>query len=153
MYFHKYLFLFLPSFVLDLDLSLNSTIYFNRLVLILCSLNYTSFTSRNTITKRSFCFIILKIIYVFFGSYFKSFHLIFSSHLLILSILYLIPLVLNFFGKPSSLDFRSCSFCSGFETSKTSICFLPCSAIIFIWFSNASPRGEYVNVACSILLL
>ena len=31
--------------------------------------------------------------------------------------------------------------------------FFPCSSIVFICFSNALWRGEYVNFACSIILL
>ena len=33
-----------------------------------------------------------------------------------------------------------------------SICFLPWPSIVFTCFSNASPRGKYVNLACSITL-
>ena len=31
--------------------------------------------------------------------------------------------------------------------------FFPCSSIVFVCFSNALPRGEYVNFPCSIILL
>ena len=34
-----------------------------------------------------------------------------------------------------------------------STCFLPCPSISFICFSNALSRGEYVNFACSIIIL
>ena len=39
-----------------------------------------------------------------------------------------------------------------FKISKASTCFFPCSSIVFICFSNTLPSGEYVNLACSIIL-
>ena len=42
---------------------------------------------------------------------------------------------------------------SGFKAFKTSTCFIPWSSIVFICFSNDSPRGECVNLAYSIILL
>ena len=56
------------------------------------------------------------------------------------------------FGKSPSIDF-SFWFFSGSKTSKASTCFFPCSSVIFICFSKAFPKGEYVNVAYSIILL
>ena len=64
--------------------------------MILFSLNYTSFTSINAFTKRPYCFVLLKVIclfffcfflflFCFFVFYFKSIRLIFSSHFLISS--------------------------------------------------------------------
>ena len=47
----------------------------------------------------------------------------------------------------------SCLFSSGFKTSKASTCFLSWSSIVFICFSNALLRREYVKLACSIILL
>ena len=61
-------------------------------------------------------------------------------------------LFLIFFGKSLSIVFSSWFF-SGFKTSKASTCFIPCSSIVFICFSNALPSGEYVNLAGSIILL
>ena len=40
-----------------------------------------------------------------------------------------------------------------FKTSKASTCFFPCSSIVFICFSNALLRGEYVNFASFVVLL
>ena len=36
---------------------------------------------------------------------------------------------------------------------KVSTCLFRCSSIVLICFSNALPSGEYVNLACSIILL
>ena len=33
------------------------------------------------------------------------------------------------------------------------IYFLPSSSIVFLWFSKAFPKGEYINFACSITFL
>ena len=53
------------------------------------------------------------------------------------------------FSSANALDFTNCSPCS----SSAFICVFPLSSIGFIYFSNVLPRGEYVNVACSITLL
>ena len=42
---------------------------------------------------------------------------------------------------------------TGFKTSKPLCCFFPYSSSVFICFANALPSGEYVNLACSIILL
>ena len=44
-------------------------------------------------------------------------------------------------------------FSSDFKAFKTSTCFIPSSSSVFICFSNALPGGEYVNWACSFILL
>ena len=44
-------------------------------------------------------------------------------------------------------------FFSSFQASKASTCFIPWSSIVFTCFSNALTRGEYVNLACSIILI
>ena len=44
-------------------------------------------------------------------------------------------------------------FFSGSKAFKASTCFITWSSIVFICFSNALPRGEYINFACSITLL
>ena len=80
------------------------------------------------------------------------FRLIFSSHSLISSNLFLISLFLIFFEKRPSIVSISWSS-SGFKAFKASICFIPWSPIVFICFSNALPRGEYVNFAFSFILL
>ena len=80
------------------------------------------------------------------------FFFIFSSHFLISPILFLFSLFLIFFGKTLSID-SSSWFSSGFKAFKVSTFFLPWSLIVFICFSIALPRGEYVNLACSIILL
>ena len=94
--------------------------------MILFSFSYISFTSMNTIPKRSYLFILLKIIYLsfffffFFLSHFKSLCLIFCSHFLISSISFLISFVLISFGKS---------------------------------FSKVFPKQQWVNLACSIILV
>ena len=57
------------------------------------------------------------------------------------------------FGKIPSIDFMSSLFYSGFKAFKASTCFIPWPSIVYICFSNVLPRGEYVNFACSIILL
>ena len=85
-----------------------------------------------------------------FVLYFKSFRLILSSHFLIPSISIFILLVLTFFGKIPSIDssssFSSSLGASGFEAYSW-------TTNVFISFSNALPRGEYINLVCSIILL
>ena len=41
----------------------------------------------------------------------------------------------------------------GFKTSKASTCFFPCYLIVSICFLSALQSGEYVNLACFIILL
>ena len=43
-------------------------------------------------------------------------------------------------------------FFSDFKAFKTSTCSIPWSSIVFVCFSNALPRGEQVNLSCSIIL-
>ena len=85
-----------------------------------------------------------------FVLYFKSFRLILSSHFLVPSISIFILLVLTFFGKIPSIDssssFSSSLGASGFEAHSW-------TTNVFICFSNALPRGEYINLVCSIILL
>ena len=40
-----------------------------------------------------------------------------------------------------------------FKTSEASTYFFPCSSIVFICFPNALRSREYINLACSIILL
>ena len=47
------------------------------------------------------------------------------------------------------LDLTSCFLCS----SSDFICFSLCSSIVSICFSNPLPSGEYLSLACSIILL
>ena len=47
----------------------------------------------------------------------------------------------------------SCLFSSDLKDFKVSICFIPWFSIVFICVSNTLPKGEYVNLACSIILL
>ena len=54
--------------------------------------------------------------------------------------------------KNPSVD-SSSWFSSGCKAFKASTFFIPWSSIVFIYFSNALARGEYVNLACSIILL
>ena len=56
------------------------------------------------------------------------------------------------FGKIPSV-ISSSLFSTGFKAFKASICFIPWSSVVFIFFSNALPSGEYVNLACSIIPL
>ena len=44
-------------------------------------------------------------------------------------------------------------FPSCFNTFKASICCIARSSNVFLYFSNVLPREEYVNIACSIILL
>ena len=83
----------------------------------------------------------------FFALYFKYIYIFFisSSHFLISSFLFLISLFLIFFEKSPSIVFSS--------WFSTSTCFIAWSSIAFIYFSNALPSGEHVNLACSIILL
>ena len=74
----------------------------------------------------------------FFVFYFKFFHLIFSS-----------SLIYHFYPSVDSDSF----FSSGFKAFKVSTCFIPWSSFVFICFSNSLSRAEYVNFACSIILL
>ena len=57
------------------------------------------------------------------------------------------------FGKIPSIDFMSSIFYSGFKAFKALTYFIPCSSIVFICFSNTLSRGEYINVACYIIIL
>ena len=63
-----------------------------------------------------------------------------------------ILLFLIFFGKSPSVA-SSSWLSSGFKVLKASTCFLPWSSIVFICFSNALSRREFVNFAYSIILL
>ena len=65
---------------------------------------------------------------------------------------FLILLFQIFFGKGPSVN-SSSRFSSGFKAFKASTCFIPWSSTVFNCFSNALLRGEYVNVAYSIILL
>ena len=49
-----------------------------------------------------------------------------------------------------SIDFSYCWLSSGFKTFKASACLFPWSWIVFVCFSKALPRGEHVNLACSV---
>ena len=50
------------------------------------------------------------------------------------------------------LDLTSCFPCSSSALQVLLFVFSPGSSIVFICFSNALPREEYVNLACSITL-
>ena len=65
-------------------------------------------------------------------------------------ILFKISLGLMSFEKIPSVDFVPFLLSSGF---KASTYFFPCTLIVFICFSKAFLKGEYVNFACSIILL
>ena len=98
-YFHQYLFLFLPFFVLALDLLLNSTIHFNRLLWsssasTIQALQVEILSPKDLIV--SYCWNSYN---YFFVLYSKSFCLSFSSNFLISSISFLISLVLIFLEK------------------------------------------------------
>ena len=47
----------------------------------------------------------------------------------------------------------SCIFCSGLKISEAWTCFLPWYSSVFICFSNVLPKGEYINLTSSIILL
>ena len=113
---------------------------------------YNNFTSINIITKRSYRFNLLKLIYIFICFIFYTFYfnIFFPFFNFICS--FLISLVLAFFRKSPLIDSNSW-FSSGFKTFKASTCFIPWPSIAFIYFSNALPRGELENLACSIILL
>ena len=98
-YFHQYLFLFLPFFVLALDLLLNSTIHFNRLLWsssasTIQALQVEILSPKDLIV--SYCWNSYN---YFFVLYSKSFCLSFSSNFLSSSISFLISLVLIFLEK------------------------------------------------------
>ena len=44
-------------------------------------------------------------------------------------------------------------FSAGFDAFEASVCCIPKSWNVFLYFSNVLPREEYVNIACSIILL
>ena len=62
---------------------------------------------------------------------------------LILSSLFLAS-SLNLFSRITSLIVNF--WVLGFKTSKASTCSFPCSSIVFLCFSKAFPKGEYVNL-------
>ena len=66
---------------------------------------------------------------------------------------FLVSLFFIFFGKITLINFTSCMFSFGFKTSEALTCFLPSPSVTFICFLNALPKGEYVNLTCSINLL
>ena len=43
-------------------------------------------------------------------------------------------------------------FSAGFNAFKASICCIPSSWNVLLYFSNVLPKEEYVNIACSIIL-
>ena len=88
----------------------------------------------------------------FFVLYFTSSRLILSSHFLIPYISSLTSLVHVSFRKFLQL-IRIPYFFYTFKDFKASTCFIPWSSIAFICSSNALSSGEYVNLACSIILL
>ena len=45
------------------------------------------------------------------------------------------------------------NFFSGSKTSKVSACFFTYSSIVLVYFLKAFPKGEYINLACSIILV
>ena len=126
--FHMYLFS-LPSIFLGLYSLLDSTIF-----LIYC------FVSINIITRQYYCFILLKIIFVFLFYILYILFFIFSFHFLIISISFLISLLLIFFQKSPSIQF---SF--GFKAFKASTCSINWSSIDFICFSNVLTSRKYLN--------
>ena len=87
----------------------------------------------------------------FFVLFFKSSCLILSSHCLISSILFFISLVLISFQKISSIYSMSSLFSSDFKAFEVSTCFKPLKK--FIYFSSALLSEEYINAACSIVLV
>ena len=74
---------------------------------------------------------------------------VFSVHLILLN---------SFLASSVNVFFRITSlivnfWVLGFKNFKASNCFFRCSSFVFICFSNALMSGEYLNLACSIILL
>ena len=93
---------------------------------------YTNFTIINIITKRSYCFNLLKIKFIPICFIFSIFLLNFIFPFWISFISFLVSLVLMSLGKIPSIDFVS----SGFKISKASTCFFPCFFFFFQFFTE-----------------
>ena len=141
MHFHKYFLSWSRSTV-------KFCCIFYNIALIHLSFIYSNFTNINIITKRSYCFKMLKVICIFLIIlYFKSFHSICSSHVLVSFNSFLISLFLIFFGKSPSIDYSP-----EFLLVLWLLMFWFAS-IVSITFLNLLPSGKKINCKKSYLSL
>ena len=149
-------FFMLPSFVIGLDLLLNSSTFSNRMLWssaasLVALLPLIIFSLKNLIVLNCW-----KSYMSLFISYFKLFLLNFYSHPVISSNSCLISLVRVSFGKCPSVDLRSIEILVTFlwfDNFWSSNLFLPWSPIVFICFFKAFPEREWIELSFSYILL
>ena len=124
-------FLPLPSVVLALDLPLSSAIFFNRLLWSISTSCLSILPVWRLLTED--------LIFSYCWKWYLNFYVF-----IYISISFLISIFLIFFRKSPSVD-SSSWFSFGCKDFKASACFIPWFSIVFISFSNALPKGEYVN--------